>query len=148
MTSWNAWAELRRREHILFDRRELPDATGGAIYARRNGWAVVLIDRRLGRRDRHAALAHELVHDERQPLTTMHGMPETWRPLVAREEQAVDREVARRLVPLEDLAQFCDRMADLGEGVAPWHVADEFDVPEDVARRALDALTRHERGTP
>lgn len=49
-------------------------------------------------------------------------------------------------MPVEPLAAFCDRMADLGEGVGPDEVMGEFDCRRRVAEAALDNLTRHERG--
>lgn len=125
--------------------RDLPPSTGGGLFVKSAHGEAIVLDRRLGRRGRHATLAHELVHHERGHLTTMQGMPDLWRPVVAREELVVDREVARRLVPLDELAAYCDRMADLGEDVAPWTVAEEFDVTDEVARTALELLTRHER---
>ena len=143
---WNPWRALRSREHILFGLGDLPNAAGGGVYARRHGRTIIMLDRQLTRTERNAALAHELVHDERGGGAWADGMPDSWRPRVAIDEKQVDREVARRLVPLDRLADMCDRLAHLGEGVTPWLVADEFDVPEDVAATALDLLTEHERG--
>lgn len=127
-------------------RDDLPESTGGAVYIRQGHSAVIVLDTSLNRVERNAALAHELVHHERGGGSHDSDMPRGWRAVAAREEMWVDREVARRLVPLDTLAELCDRTADLGEGVDPWMVAEEFDVTEAVARQALEELMRHERG--
>lgn len=145
---WNPWRELAARPHIRLGIRHLPEGTGGGIYARRGRRAAIIIDRRLTQTERNAALTHELVHDERGGGTSVQGMPPAWAPVVRRDEQTVHRETARRLVPLDQLADFCDRQADLGQGVSPDDVAEEFDVPRWVAEHALDNLTRHERDQP
>jgi hypothetical protein len=139
----NPWAELRRREHIVFALEPLPHSTGGAIYARwPDGEALVVIDPALGRRERRAALAHELIHDERGGGADSAGIPASWRAVVARDEHQVDDEVARRLVPLDQLRAFVDRCLDFAVGVDVVEVAEAFDVPESVAERALQLLTR------
>jgi hypothetical protein len=140
---WNPWRELGRRPHLLFALADLPAATGGAAYGRwADGSAAVIIDPSLGRVERNAALAHELVHDERGALIDTPAAPRTWRPVIAREEAAVNDEVARRLVPLAQLAAFVSRTDALEPGGGAIEVADEFDVPEEVAARALVLLER------
>lgn len=56
-----------------------------------------------------------------------------------REEAAVREEVARRLVPLDQLARFASERSEVGPVMA-WDVADEFDVPEHVAWEAVRLL--------
>jgi hypothetical protein len=138
--AWHPWAELRRREHLVFALEELPAATGGALYAQRGGRAAIVIDPALGRRQRKAALAHELIHDEWGGGCEYKGMLPTWHPVVSRDENRVHDEVARRLVPLDELKAFCRRHSDLGEAVEAWEVAEHFDVPDAVAARALGRL--------
>jgi hypothetical protein len=87
-------------------------------------------------------LAHELVHDERWGGCDLPGMPSCWQAVVAREERWVNAIVADRLVPADDLAEFCARVADLGIGVTARDVALEFDVTDEVATRALTRLAR------
>lgn len=145
-TAWNPWAELRQRGDIRFAVDDLPSELGGGVAAERHGRRVIVVDRRLDRTERNAALAHELIHHERGLDVHREGMPETWTPVVARDERAVEREVARRLVPLRLLAEFADRLADMGAGVEPWVVMEEFDVPWNVAATALDLLNEWERG--
>lgn len=136
---WSPWRALRERSHLEFSLADLPDALGGAYYEpQAEGWAAVLIDRRLSRVQRKAALAHELVHDERGGGCSGDGMPDSWNAVVARDELTVDREVARRLVPLDDLREFAE--AGAPDGVAVWEVAEHFDVPDHVAERALRLL--------
>jgi hypothetical protein len=140
--AWHPWAELRRREHLVFALKRLPGVTGGAVYGRRGARAAILIDPELGRRQRKAALAHELVHDEGGGGCEYEGMLPTWHPVVSRDENRVHDEVARRLVPLAELEAFCQHRADVDGGVEPAEVAEEFDVPWEVAARAMQLLAR------
>lgn len=78
-------------------------------------------------------LAHELVHDERDILY----LPGAPTGLVQKEETQVDRIVADRLVPIGELLHLISKVVDLGEPVHAVTVAEEFDVPLDVAQRAL-----------
>ena len=139
MAGWSPWRALREREHIELQWRDLPRGTAGYWAPLRGGYAVIVLASWLGRRARRCTLAHELVHDERGLVTT--GMPEA---LAAKEEHAVEREVARRLVPRDELMAMIVRAVDLGEGVTVHDVAEAFDVDEPTARRALADLTlRH-----
>lgn len=73
-------------------------------------------------------------------------MPASWAPVVVRDEAAVDREVALRLVPPEELAKFLEVMELLEIGVTAHEVAEHFDVPEAVASVALRASMRRPGG--
>lgn len=110
------------------------------LYVRRAARAAILIDRRLTRREMRAVLAHELVHDERGGGCDAVGMPPSWRDVVARDEHAVEREVARWLVPHDLLQRFVESRVGADVGVTVWETAEEFGVPEYVAERALRAL--------
>jgi hypothetical protein len=136
------WRALRSRPHIVFRLTALPSDTGGAVYWPRGARAAIVIDPSLRRRERNAALAHELVHDERRGGASMVGMPPTWQAVVSRDEAAVDREVARRLVPPAELAKFLEAMDLLGIGVTAHEVAEHFDVTEAVATEALRSSIR------
>lgn len=85
--------------------------------------------------DRNALLAHALVHDERFLFE-----PGTPAAVVQHEEHQVLREVARRLVPLDQLNDYVTTKEDLEEPVTATDVAHVFEVPEHVARRALHLL--------
>ncbi len=137
---WNPWRALGERRHVEFDLVELPMVAGGGLYWPQEGWAAILVDRSLPRRLRRAALAHELIHDERHGGAGAPGMPSTWRPVVARDERRVDDEVARRLVPPDELRYLLECLTGMGLPVETWDVARQFDVPDDVAQRALDLL--------
>lgn len=89
------------------------------------------LDHRLGRRERNATLAHELVHDERGLLY----VPGTPPGLVEKEEHWVRTITARRLVPPGELARYVARLD--GDGVTAMMVAEEFDVPVEIAHTAL-----------
>lgn len=135
------WRELRAREHLVFVLERLPAVAGGALYwplGRRR--ALVAIDRQLGRRERADALTHELVHDERGGLD-LSGLPAWGADRVeALEETLVWREVARRRVPLDELAAWVERVVADGQAVTAELVAEEFDVSVVVAEIGLARL--------
>lgn len=138
-TRWNPWHSLRERHHLEFSLVDLPEEVGGGYYAPQpEGWVALLIDRKLGRRERKVVVAHEVVHDERGGGCSADGMPASWDAVVKRDEATVDREVARRLVPADELRAFAERFEP--DGVTAWQVADEFDVTDEVAMRALRML--------
>jgi len=138
---WNPWRALREREHIEFTLKPLPAVTGGAVCWPQEGWTAIIIDRGLDRRHRNAALAHELVHDEHGGACPTAGMPPEYEVVAHRHEHRVRREVARRLVPLEDLAALIESHAlnDLPAFTAI-DVAEIFDVPVAVADEAIRLL--------
>lgn len=135
---WNPWRALREREHLEFALVRLPERLGGGVYVPDNGWAAVLLDRGLSRVQRRVGLAHELVHDERGGGCGAEGMSPAWNAVVLRDEHAVDREVARRLVPADELQAFAEQHEP--DGVALWQVAEHFDVTDEVAQRACRQL--------
>jgi hypothetical protein len=128
---WDPWDELRHRPHVVVELIPLPGDLG-AFYLAEGDDAAVMIDPGLTRRQRRAALAHELVHDERRVLARRAVSP----ALMAKEESLVRAEVARRLVPVDELAD----LAAVGEPLEVWEVADRFDVPEDLVRSAVQLL--------
>lgn len=134
---WDPWQVLADLDDVVYAVERLPDRVG-AVYARRGDRAAIVIDDRLGPVEHRAALAHELVHHERGPPPRV--VPDTLRCVVIREEVAVDREVARRLVPRALLARFVAGRNGLGAGVGVADVAAEFEVPERLARWALQEL--------
>lgn len=142
MGRWRVWRALRERPHIEFGLVDLPDGWPSALYACKGDTAAIVVDRSLTPEERHAALAHELVHDERGGSGHQPGLPPELRVLVAQEEDRVERIVAERLVPVDELARVVAVVCDLGEGVTPAVVAEHFEVPEYVAARALELLAR------
>ena len=150
MTAWNPWDALRDRPEILFGLRNLPEPVAG-VWHRAGRHRVIVVANRLDRVERNAVLAHELVHDERGGGPGFAGQPAAWEPVVARDEHRVDDEVARRLVPHDDLERLCDLADDFDGCVTARDVATALDVPERVARRALDlraADLRRRSGRP
>lgn len=138
---WNPWRDLRARDHIDLEWAYL-DSGRGRLDERSDGRRRITLDARLGRLDRCAVLGHELVHDERDGGCDVDGMPDQWAAVVARDEAAVDSEVARRLVPLDELGRYIRRRVDSDLVVTVPDVADEFDVALDVARNALHLFAR------
>lgn len=145
MRAWNPWRALLERPEVQLVLDWLPEWTGGAAVRTGGRRPVVAVDRRALQVDRNAALAHELVHLERGLQAHASEMPGLWDAVRRRDEHAVNAEVAHRLVPMPELARLADQLADVGEGVEPWRVAEEFTVPWDVAVRALKQLVGWER---
>lgn len=135
----SVWRSIRNHDHIHVRIAPLPAETGGGCLVRRpNGQAWILLDAGLSPAERRAVLAHELVHLERGSAR-YDGAPPTWDDVVAREELLVDRIVAERLVPADELRTFAAARAELGP-VTVEDVAEHFDVPVWVAREACGAV--------
>ena len=127
---WNPWVALRELEHAETAHLSLPEGVVGASVPY-PGRPVILLDDGLTQVERNAVLAHELIHLERGGSCAA----STWR-----DEEAVEDEVARRLVPLNELHGWVvTRELDEAQ-VEVWHVADEFHVPQYVAERAMRLL--------
>lgn len=125
----------------------LPARLRPGIYWPRPDGAYVLVQEGLDPREERFVIEHEMAHHRRGGGIDRPWMPRIWRTRVACEERHCDRIAAEAIVPVTNLASFCDRMADLGEGVGPDEVMAEYDVSRRVAEYALDNLTAHERGT-
>lgn len=132
MAAFNPWAWLRERPHIVLRWMRLPAGTRG-LYVDGDEQVIVL-DPSLGRVQRNATLCHEVIHAERG-VTGARWL----------DERGIEDEVARRLVPPDELAQLVASICDDGTPVMAWEIAEAFDVPEAVAARACGLLKR-ERG--
>lgn len=132
---WNPWRTLRALPEVRLVWRQLRVGQRGQ-WQRVGGVDTIVIDPKCTRRERRAVLAHELVHLERG---IGHGPASAL--TMEREESIVRAETARRLVPLELLDAYVRRECTVGP-VTVWMVAEEFDVPEHVARTACDLLKR------
>lgn len=121
----------------------LPDGVDGVYWPSR-ARAALILDTELGRRERKAALAHELVHDERGGGVCLEGMPAMYAVMATREELRVARLAAGHLVPVEELRAFIEKRIEQEhvDGVTLHEIAEEFDVTEAVARRAVEQLRR------
>lgn len=105
-----------------------------------NGRRQITLDVDLSPVERRAVLAHELIHDERGILFTTSTPP----ALIDKEESYVRDETARRLVPTDLLWDFVEwRRAD-GQDVTWRDVADEFEVPREVAERAVQMVMQRQ----
>lgn len=89
--------------------------------------------------EQRCRLAHELVHLDRGSVRGADA-PDTWDAVVAREELAVDREVAAWLVPFDELARVVTRCASGEHPVTAELIATEFEVTPPIATLALAAL--------
>lgn len=137
---WSPWRVLKHMPDVTMTLAELPNETGGAVLARRGSATVIVLDRRLTQAERKAALAHELLHIERGSMSHCRNIRGALSVEVVREENRIHREVALRLVPLEELSIAVDRVAGLGHGVTAAEIAEEFEVPHVVASQALREL--------
>lgn len=134
--SWNPWRALRDQDHIELWFGRLDGGHRG-LWQRDGEGEIIVIDERLSRRERRCVLAHELIHAERG---IGHGAASA--ATMEREEEAVRREVARRLVP-------SDRLRALVAAAEPFpltlkEIGEAFDVDADVAAKAV-ALLRAEQ---
>lgn len=130
---WCPWAAAERAG-VLVRIDPIADLLGGGIGAWRGGRAVVVLSPTFDHVERRVALAHELVHLERGGGIDHPGMPASWGAAVAREEAAVDAEVARRLVPRRVLLAL-----DTSSGLRACEVAELFDVTHQLAELAMHA---------
>ncbi|MCU1488311.1 MAG: IrrE N-terminal-like domain [Actinomycetia bacterium] len=117
-----------------------------AIYATDGDDWVILVDRHLPPVERLAAITHELVHHERGGGSDYPGRPDAWAPVVRREEHRVDGIVAERLVPRADLVAFVNALIGIDMPVSAAEVAEEFEVPVDVAQHALQQMRNRRTG--
>lgn len=116
---------LRARPHLQLRWADLPTGVRGLFVSD----GTIVLDVALNREQRNATLLHELIHAER-------GVTGNART----DERGVDDEVARRLVPLDELAALKE-IAELNElTVDVWMVAERWDVPVAVAERAMRLL--------
>jgi hypothetical protein len=150
MRRWNPWKALAARPDVVLRQAALGGTLIGFCDAGEGrGPPTITLARTLDRVERNAVLAHELVHLERGGGIDFAGAPRSWRAVVEREEHIVDREVARRLVPLQELRRFANARAEAGEAVTVDDVMEEWDVPHWVARDAVEAfLVSRRRATP
>jgi hypothetical protein len=112
---------------------------GGDGSGRFGGWVVV--DPSLDAPHRRTVIEHERVHLERGMTTHVHDAPASWLAVTAREELLVNREVARRLVPVDGLRTLVARACRSDDAVSVATVAAAFDVTDDLAAVALGMLT-------
>lgn len=117
----------------------LPRECGGGVVQRRAERAWVVLDAALDPVEQRCRLAHELIHLDRGSMRDAHA-PDTWDAVVAREERAVDREVAAWLVPVEALASLVEGLDSAGTAVTADVVALEFEVTPAIAALALASL--------
>lgn len=133
------WRSIAHRDdiHVRLT-RELPLEVGGGVLVRKtDGNVWILLDAHLPAHERRAVLAHELEHLDRGSVR-YEGSPATWDFVVAQEERRIDSCVAERLVPLDELRVFAAARCSTGEHVTVDDVAEAFDVPVWVARRACE----------
>lgn len=134
MAGWDPWGAAGGRPNLEIWFGSVPE---GATWHEDDHGDVITIDASVPRRERRALLAHELVHVERRV-----GFPAATAATMQREEAIVRREVALRLVPLEELGSLVERRSEV-EAITAALVAEEFDVPEAVAAEALLVLRQH-----
>ena len=132
MTRWNPWRELRARSAVRLWFADLDGDLGR--WERTADGDEILLDERLGRRERREVLAHELVHQERAV-----GWPVATAATMETEEDRVWRTALDRLAPPEDVAAFLRRRGTAGP-VLVHELADEFDLTDDAAREVMRLL--------
>lgn len=143
------------RDDITVVLDPVAETMGGGFCVLRGGHTLVVLAPRLDAAERREALTHELVHGERGGGADRSGSPPTWAAVVARDEVAVNRVVAERLVPPGRLRRVVEELLTERDGVDIAAVAAAFEVSPPIAELALLALrhadgvrARSERGRP
>src|SRR3954454_16281479 len=145
---FDPWRVVEARDDVILARHPIAAVMGGGFHATRQGFGVIVIDPDLSGVDQRAVLTHELVHHERGGAVERLDAPSSWQTVVEREERSVDREVARRLVPAEELDSLVAECRATGSGVSASDVVAPFEAPPGGAARALERrAARHEPGT-
>lgn len=106
-----------------------------AVYCVKRGRTFIVVDKRLTRREKKCAIAHELGHDQNQGLPYhMEPKNEYERIITARAEHRADRWAAKKLIPDDALEEFISR-----HKTATAHdLAEYFDVTERVAEFRIE----------
>ncbi|MGY1773550.1 ImmA/IrrE family metallo-endopeptidase [Blastococcus sp. SYSU D00813] len=129
---YDPWADLERRGDIDLFLDELPDGKGHAWWL---PWLRLIVLRAsLAPVEQRCALAHELVHVDHDDRQVAHIGPDGPR-MARRQETRADREAARRLLHVRDLAA-----AMLTHPRNPQAVAHELDVTLPVLQLRLETL--------
>ena len=102
-------------------------------------WRLIVLRRSLHPIARRCVMAHELVHVDNDDVQLVSCGPDGPRQ-ARRQEDRADREAARRLIDLPDLAA-----AMAAHPISPRSVAAELDVTTDVLQCRLDNLGVDER---
>lgn len=131
---WDPWRAAEDRG-VVVRVDPVADLLGGGLAVTWDGVEIIVLSPSLDSATRRAVLAHELIHLERGRGIDEPEMPPTWSAEVAREESAVDDEVARRLVPAGRLHD----AVHAGDGTAA-ALADALEVPVEVILRAASLL--------
>ncbi len=124
---WSVLAERWPQTRVV-----LEPMTGSLLGEVRAGGRVIAVRRTSSPAQQRCTLAHEIVHLERG----MHTL--SW-PLLQREELAVHRIAARRLIPLDALAPLLPALGDDGRALAA-----ALDVDRYTLEVRLQALTAAE----
>lgn len=139
------YRDLRRREHLIFGVVRLPESVGhGVLWPYGDGTAAVMISDQADQIERKCATGEEVTHSEDEfSVVDLTDVPDLIRDaIVGRAETRVKREVARRFVPPDDLAQLIASIIDDGRPVEVWEIAAAFEVTDVVAQRAMEELQR------
>lgn len=125
--NFHPWLHVRgMRDWIVRIAALPPDQMGETCHETR----TITVAAGMTQAERRSTIAHEVVHAERGSCLAMHE---------AREERAVAREAARRLIPWERLVEACRWARNVHE------LADELWVDEDTVVIRLKGLHPSER---
>lgn len=127
VTRWHPWRSLRALTHVECSTVDLPDDVLAWTHFSEQR---IELARGLLQSERRSVLTHELIHLERGPVSAAYADSE---------ERAVDAEAARRLIPLDALADALLWSWNEAE------LAEELWVGQDVVRERLDGLTVEEK---
>lgn len=129
----NPWRELRSHPEVELRWAYLDDECG-YYEPHGDGTATIVLDAAMSYAERQATLLHELEH-HRRGIT---GDPRI-------DERGIEDAVARQLVPLDELRALYEIAVLNHLPIEVWMVAEKFDVPDDLAERAMRVFLRDDR---
>lgn len=134
MERFHPYEELGADPGVTLVFLDLPHGVRGFLVDRPDGTATIVVNRSLGWVERRATVTHEMRHRKR-------GVCGCRRI----DERGIDDEVARLLIPDDDINAMFDIAVTNDLTVEVHQVADRYDVPERVARRRMQQVI-DERG--
>lgn len=135
-----AWRVLRDDyPEVELDVCDLPEGVS-AIYVTDGEDSAVLINRRMSPVDRLAALVHEIAHHRRGGGCHVPDASPLLQSLARKEEARVDVLVADEMLPPAKLLAYVEQRAEIDGMVLARDVAEDLEVPVDVADLALRRL--------
>jgi hypothetical protein len=145
---FDPWRSIDAHQDLLVTFDPVARLMGGGFQVADGPRSYIVVDPDLDEAARRAVLTHELIHHERGGGPARSEWSSGRDGLVSRDERQVEAEVARRLVPDDELVALIHERLAVDEGVDRAEVAVQFCVPLDVAELALRQLRGIDESAP